>query len=54
MLLVTLLRWWVGLVAVMALVNAAQCFLDQQYPRHRIYDLQPTEGRSCSIMIDTQ
>ena len=42
--MLTLLRGWIGLVAAMAVVNAVQCFLDQQYPKARIYDLQPSEG----------
>ncbi|CAI8055505.1 Ergosterol biosynthetic protein 28 homolog [Geodia barretti] len=50
--LLTLLRCWVGLVAAMALVNAVQCFLDQQFPRDRIYDLQPSEAtRLLSRML---
>ena len=28
----------------MAMINAVQCFLDQQFPKNRIYDLQPSEG----------
>lgn len=39
-----LLRAWVGLVAVMAAVNAVQCFLDPQFPQKRIYTLKPDEG----------
>ena len=42
--MLTLLRIWVGLVAAMAVVNAVNCFLDQEYPKTRIYDLQPLEG----------
>ena len=51
--LLTLLRCWVGLVAAMALVNAVQCFLDQQFPRDRIYDLQPSEGDLIVVLTCT-
>ena len=51
--LLTLLRCWVGLVAAMALVNAVQCFLDQQFPRDRIYDLQPSEGDWIVVLTCT-
>ena len=39
-----LLRVWVGLVAVVALVSGVQCFLDPEYPLRRIYTLSPHEG----------
>lgn len=38
------LRAWVGVVAVMALGSAVQCFLNAQYPQQRIYILQPSEA----------
>ena len=51
--MLTFLRGWIGLVAAIALVNAVQCFLDQQFPKTRIYDLQPSEGMHRTIVSMT-
>lgn len=34
------LRGWIGLVAITAVGNTVQCFLNEDYPRQRIYTLQ--------------
>ena len=39
-----LLRCWVGLVGVIAVVNALQCYWDPQYTSTRIYTLDPKQG----------
>ena len=44
------LRVWVGVVAVMALGSAVQCFLNEQYPQQRIYTLRPSEGDHLYIL----
>jgi hypothetical protein len=33
------LRGWIGIVAVTAMANTIQCFLNDQYPHQRIYAL---------------
>ena len=43
-----LLRCWVGLVGLVATVNALQCFMDADFARRRIYTLQPQEGMILS------
>lgn len=48
--LLLLLRIWVGLVAVIALLNGVQCFLDPSYPLKRIYTLSPAEGYRYTCM----
>ena len=62
--MLTLLRGWIGLVAAMALVSVIQSFLDQQFLKDRIYNLQPSEGSveefifhicmSCAMCSPTQ
>ena len=40
-----LLRCWIGLVGVIAVVNALQCYWDPHYASRRIYTLNPKQGR---------
>ena len=48
-----LLRCWVGLVGVIAVVNALQCYWDPGYTSRRIYTLDPKQGFRIAYKIQT-
>lgn len=39
-----LARVWVGLVGIIALANAAQCFINEDHAKSTLYTLRPDEG----------
>ena len=38
------LRAWIGLVGATAILSGLQCFINEQYPRNRIYSMRPDQG----------
>lgn len=46
-----LLRCWVGLVGIVAVVNALQCFFDPKYTSRRLYTLDPQQGIAAVGMV---
>ena len=42
------LRIWVGIVGVVALLNALQCYQNKNYARDNIFQLAPKEGNSIT------
>ena len=44
-----LLRCWVGLAGIVAVVNALQCFFDPKYTSRRLYTLDPQQVESAAV-----